>query len=176
MSSFRDILCKMKNKSKFKELFDQIINETIGINGPYANYIINDEAMTPIIYNNVCICVSALNPDPFHVLKRLNRGSKTYNIDTIITIIKRYINKDPLLKNIFKDGHRKKYSCSIQSKEFNDIKVQVMFELNEARDIFSNGIENTKYFCFIHTILSDWMKENKNDVILITESINLEVD
>ena len=35
---------------------------------------------------------------------------------------------------------------------------------------------NAKYFCFIYTILSNDMEENRNDKILITESINLEVD
>lgn len=163
--------------NKFENIYYKIINEIKHITSPDRDYKINDDAFKPILYKDICICVSALNPDPFHVLNRLNiRTNKKYSIDTIITIIKRYIDKDPKLKNIFKDKNRSIYSCSIQSKEFNDIKIQVMFEINKARDIFSSDIENAKYFCFIYTVLSSDMKENKNDKILITESINLEVD
>jgi len=162
---------------KFNETYNKIINEMIHIAGPNRDYKINDEVFKPILYKNVCIVASSLNSDKFHVLKQLKERSKgKYSINNIITIVKRYIDKDPLLKNLFKDKNRTIYSCSIQSKEFNDIKVQVMFELNEARDIFSDGIENAKYFCFIYTILSNKMNENKNDIVLITESINLKVD
>lgn len=51
----------------------------------------------------------------------------------------------------------------IQSKKkFNLVKVQVTFERNNARDIFSSGIENCKYFCFIYTILDKEMQEKRN--------------
>ena len=162
---------------KFEDAYNNIINEMKHITGPNKNYKINDEAFEPIMYKNVCICASSLNSDKFHVLKQVKeRSNGKYSINDVIIIIKRYIDKDPLLKNLFKDKNRTIYSCSIQSKEFNDIKVQVMFELNEARDIFSDGIAKAKYFCFIYTILSNKMEENKNDEVLITESINLEVD
>lgn len=162
---------------KFEEVYNKIINEMKHIAGPNKDYKINDEAFTPILYKNVCIAASSLNSDKFHVLKQIKERSKgKYTINDVITIIKRYIDKDSSLKNLFKEKNRLIYSCSIQSKEFNEIKVQVMFELNGARDIFSNGIESAKYFCFIYTILSNEMKENKNDKVLTTESINLEVD
>ncbi len=163
---------------QFDKIYDKIINEMkiISIPGGFS-YKINDEAFEPILYKNICICASSLNDDPFHILKRLNkRSKKEYTIKTILTIIKRYIDKDPSLENIFKNKNRKIYSCSIQSKEFNDIKISVTFEKNEIRDIFSSGIENAKYFCFIYTILSNEMHKDKNDLNLTTESIELEVD
>lgn len=162
---------------KFNELYDKIINEMKIISSPYSSYKINDDAMTPIIFNDVCICVSALNKDLFHVLKRIDERSKSkYNIDTVILIIKRYLSDKNNLKQLFSNKTRKIYSCSIQSKEFNLIKVQVMFEKNEARDIFSNGIENCKYFCFIYTILSKDMPEYESDMKLLVESNDVFVD
>lgn len=162
---------------KFEEVYNKIINEMKHVVSPNKDYKINDEAFEPILYKDVCIVASSLNSDKFHVLKQVKERSKgKYSINDVITIIKRYIDKDQSLKNLFKERNRTIYSCSIHSKEFNDIKVQVMFELNEARNIFSNGIENAKYFYFIYTILSNKMEENKNDKVLITESINLEVN
>ena len=112
--------------NKFENIYYKIINEMKHITSPERDYKINDDAFKPILYKNICICVSALNSDPFHVLKRLNsRTNKKYSIDTIITIIKRYVDKDPELKNIFKDKNRSIYSCSIQSKEFNDINKDI---------------------------------------------------
>lgn len=90
--------------NKFENIYYKIINEMKHISSPEKCYKINDEAFKPILYKNICICVSALNPDPFHVLKRLNkRTNKKYSMDTIITIIKRYIDNDPTLNNLFKD-------------------------------------------------------------------------
>ena len=173
----RNTLSLGDRMKKFNEIYFKIINEIKYITSPNKNYKINDEVFTPVLYNNICIAASSLNSDKFHVLNQLKtRSNNEYSLNDVITIIKRYIDKDPELKNIFKDKNRTIYSCSIQSKEFNKIKVQVMFELNEARDIFSSGIENAKYFCFVYTVLSNDMKENKNDKILLTESISLEVD
>ena len=86
------------------------------ISSPNASYKINDDAMIPIVFNDVCICMSALNKDLFHVLDRINkRSNKKYDISTVITIIKRYIKNDPDFKKLFYKG-RDIYSCSIKSK------------------------------------------------------------
>ena len=155
---------------KFDNVFNKIINEMKYISSPNASYKINDDAMIPIVFNDVCICMSALNKDLFHVLDRINkRSNKKYDISTVITIIKRYIKNDPDFKKLFYKG-RDIYSCSIQSKEFNLIKVLVTFEKNNARDIFSDDIQRCKYFCFIYTVLDNNMIEHNNDIQLIVES------
>lgn len=159
---------------KFKEVYDKIINEMKYISGPHASYKINDDVFTPIIYKDVCICVSALNDDIMHVINRLKKRTKElYDINTVITIIKRYIDKDLNFNDLFNDKNRDIYSCSIVSKEFNLIKVQVTFERNNARDIFSNGIENCKYFCFIYTVLLGEMDKKEADIELNVESIEV---
>ena len=156
---------------KFEQVFNKIIDEMKYINGENAVYKINDEAFEPIIYKDVCICASSLNSDLFHVLNRINkRTNGKYTLETILTIIKRYIDKDLNLEKLFRNKKRKTYSCSIQSKEFNLVKVQVTFERNNARDIFSSGIENCKYFCFIYTILDKEMQEKGTDIKLYVES------
>lgn len=114
---------------KFNDLCNKIINEMIYLNSPSANYKINDTIFSPIIYKNVCICASALNSDLKHVINRLKKRTKNkYSFNTIIEIIKRYINKDQDLSKLFKDGNKRYCSCSIQSNEFNLITVQVVFE------------------------------------------------
>jgi len=103
--------------------------------------------------------------------KKRTKGK--YDINTIITIIKRYIDKDLNFSNLFNNKNRDIYSCSIISKEFNLIKVQVTFERNNARDIFSDGIENCKYFCFIYTVLLGKMDKKESDIELNVESIEV---
>lgn len=72
-----------------------------------------------------------------HVINRLKKRAKgLYDINTVITIIKRYIDKDLNFNDLFNDKNRDIYSCSIVSKEFNLIKVQFTFERNNAKDIF----------------------------------------
>ena len=155
-----------RNLEKFDDVYLKIINEIKHITSPNKNYKINDEVFEPILYKDICIAASSLNADKLHVLNQLKeRTTGKYTINDVITIVKRYIDKDPSLTQLFKEKNRMIYSCSIQSKEFNKIKVQVMFEVNAARDIFSDGIERAKYFCFIYTVLTDKMKENKNDII-----------
>lgn len=159
---------------KFEKTYNKIINEMKYISGPDASYKINDDAFTPIIYKDVCICVSALNDDVMHVINRLKKRTKgKYDINTIITIIKRYIDKDLNFSNLFNNKNRDIYSCSIISKEFNLIKVQVTFERNNARDMFSDGIENCKYFCFIYTVLLGKMDKKESDIELNVESIEV---
>ena len=159
---------------KFNDLYNKIISEMVYINSPNASYKINDSVFNPIIYKDICICASALNPDLKHVINRLKkRTNNKYDINTIIEIIKRYINKDIDLSNLFKNDNKRYCSCSIQSTEFNLITVQVVFEKNLARDIFSTGIENCKYFCFIHTILSKNMTADSRDKELLVESNNI---
>lgn len=156
---------------KFEQVFNKIINEMKFINGPTAIYKINDDVFEPVVYKDVCICASSLNSDLFHILNRISkRTNGKYILETILTIIKRYIDKDLNLEKLFKDKNRKVYSCSIQSKEFNLVKVQVAFERNNARDIFSSGIEKCKYFCFIYTVLDKEMQEKGADVKLCVES------
>ena len=122
---------------KFDQVFNKLINEMKYVNGPNASYKINDEAFEPVVYKDICICASSLNSDLFHILNRLSkRTNGKYTLNTILTIIKRYIDKDLNLEKLFMDKNRKVYSCSIQSKEFNLVKVQVTFERNNARDIF----------------------------------------
>ena len=159
---------------KFEDVYNKIISEMKYVSGPYASYKINDDALTPIIYKDVCICVSALNDDVMHVINRLKKRTKgQYDINTVLTIIKRYIDKDLNFKNLFNDKNRDIYSCSIKSKEFNLIKVQVTFERNNARDIFSDGIEGVKYFCFIYTVLLGEMDKKESDIELNVESIEV---
>lgn len=156
---------------KFEQVFNKIINKMKFINGENASYKINDEAFEPVIYKDICICASSLNSDLFHILSRISkRTNGKYTLNTVLTIIKRYIDKDTNLEKLFKDKNRKVYSCSIQSKEFNLVKVQVAFERNNARDIFSSGIEKCKYFCFIYTVLDKEMKEKGTDIKLCVES------
>ena len=158
---------------KFDQVFNKLINELTEVNGPNASDKINDEAFEPVVYKDICICASSLNSDLFHILNRLSkRTNGKYTLNTILTIIKRYIDKDLNLEKLFMDKNRKVYSCSIQSKEFNLVKVQVTFERNNARDIFSSGIENCKYFCFIYTILDKGMQEKGTDIKLCVESEN----
>lgn len=156
---------------KFEQVFNKIINEMKFINSPNAIYKINDDVFEPVIYKDICICASSLNSDLFHILNRISkRTNRKYTLNTILTIIKRYIDKDLNLEKLFKNKNRKVYSCSIQSKEFNLVKVQVAFERNSARDIFSSGIEKCKYFCFIYTILDKEMQKKGTDIKLCVES------
>ena len=109
---------------EFDKIYNKIIHEMKYLTSPNKNYKINDEAFKPILYNNVCIVASSLNSDKYHVLNQLKeRSNGKYSINDVLTIIKRYLDKDPLLKNLFKDKNRTIYSCSIQSKEFYKIKV-----------------------------------------------------
>lgn len=50
------------------------------------------------------------------------------------------------------------------------------FERNDARDIFSSGIEKFKYFCFINTVLDKEMQEKETDVKLYTETKTYLID
>ncbi len=162
---------------KFEQIFNKIINEMKYINGPNANYKINDEAFEPALYKDICICASSLNSDLFHAINRINkRTNGKYTLETILTVIKRYIDTDLNLEKLFKNKSRRVYSCSIQSKEFNLIKAQVTFERNDARDIFSSGIEKCKYFCFIYTVLDKEMQEKETDVKLYTEAKTYLID
>ena len=162
---------------KFDKLYDQLINEMKIISSPFHSYKINNDIMEPVVYRDTCICFSSLNKNLDHVVQRIyERTDGRYNIDTILKIVKRYIDKDSSFKKLFTQKNRNIYSCSIQSKEFNLIKVQVTFEKNNARDIFSSGVENCKYFCFIYTILSKDMKEHNDDIKLLVESSDVFVD
>lgn len=88
---------------KFEQIFNKIINEMKYINGPNANYKINDEAFEPVLYKDICICASSLNSDLFHTINRINkRTNGKYTLETILTVIKRYIDTDLNLEKLFK--------------------------------------------------------------------------
>lgn len=132
----------------------------------------------PAVYKNVTIFYSAKNKDPNHVLNQLNkRIEKEYSHNDLLTISKRLI--DYYLKN--KNNFHFNQSFLVQSKSYPEFQLPIQitenhidtFEKIELNEKYEN-IFNSKYFCFIYTVLlTDMISVNENDQQIIVESSNL---
>lgn len=130
----------------------------------------------PTEYKNTSIFYSAKNKDPNHVLNKLNtRIDKKYTHNDLLIVTKRLI--DYYLKN--KNSINFNQSFLVQSKSYPEFQLSVQmtenhidtFDKLELNDKYGN-IFNSKYFCFIYTVLlPDMVSVNKNDRIVNVESI-----
>lgn len=167
---------------KFNNLCNLIL-ETFKAVGYKKIYSINDETFTPFVYKNIYVCASALNNDKNHAIIRLLKRTK-YTLDDLFNLIKDGI--DEFYKNKYQDLFNKstkfektEQNFVILSKSKPDIKICILISKNTAYDLFKNEhkeFHTSKYICFIHTILDEYMIPHSNDIKIFIEEVKNEIE
>ena len=167
---------------RFNETYNLILEnfKTVGYKKIYE---INDKSFNPIVYKDVYICASSLNKDENHSLNRLINRTK-YTLNDLLELVKHGIDQFFAQKyeNLFKKSKQKfektEQNFCIISKSKPDIKIAVLMSKNTAYDLFKEehkDFHSSKYICFVHTILNEYMIPHKDDKSLIIENISNEI-
>ena len=139
-------------------------------------YKINDKMFLPFVYNGVYIAASDLNPDKKHLLTRLKTRANKYTLNDVLTIVKRFISEEYLIKPEYKQFRtrtRTPKSFMIESKSYPGLRISISIELNHLYDMFStdnNSIESAKYICFIYSVFTPDMIAKITDKNVIIET------
>lgn len=156
---------------KFKKLYQLILENFKAVSTNHL-YEINDETFTPIVFKDIYICASSLNSDDNHILTRLRDRTKI-SFSTFINLVKSGIDKFYLEKydSLFKNTRKTEQNFCIISRKLK-IKICVVISKNTAHNMFETthtDFYNSKYICFIHTILNKAQTPKKSDIILEVE-------